>query len=536
MGENVTFILAPEAQPSLTRLGSYWWPANYVPTVAEQRLMAGDSQGSRSGPIATLLPAVLVPVVVALVAVALVAALLLRRRHQKQLDQLRYQVYAAGVSSQDSCMSDKPPGGTTEPSLSHSMLGSSRRSSREGGSRPAGSSCAISVSEPSGDLHVDMEHIQMLQAGVPYHNGSALQDRMSTFSPVHGHTYLQSPHSEHCVRFHGFCPVIEGVPAASSSFSGLQGTPQLPLPPGSRCASSSSSSSHGRALTSRGHELAKAVSSRGSSSGSLPQGAASRPAAGAADPSSAAAASEVCGGSLATTVATGLEKWRIAVSTTTRQLAERRLAEQQALSVSRLHHSLSITPPKGRLPSDALPANTASFSSSCCQEQPRAQPSDQQQQAQQRPDARQQQQQQGEDAAARQQQDNSERSGVADLGSSLLLKRVLGRGSFGQVWLGTWRGISVAVKIMHLPLNVLVHQKDHKQQQQPDQQQPDRHASDQQQPGQQQEEQDQQQASTNEASISLPHFAIMEAVLSSQCAHPNVSCRGMQYCMPVAGC
>lgn len=64
-----------------------------------------------------------------------------------------------------------------------------------------------------------------------------------------------------------------------------------------------------------------------------------------------------------------------------------------------------------------------------------------------------------------------------------------------QVWLGVWRGIPVAVKIMHLATSLLVdpHQGDY-QQNDPDQQ----------------------------GQITPPHFAVMEAVLSSQCSHPNV--------------
>lgn len=81
--------------------------------------------------------------------------------------------------------------------------------------------------------------------------------------------------------------------------------------------------------------------------------------------------------------------------------------------------------------------------------------------------------------------------------NSLVLKRVLGRGSFGQVWLGVWRGISVAVKVMHLPTCLLLDPQ-----------------------------QDQEQQPALAEALTPPHFAVMEAVLSSQCSHPNVSvCR-----------
>lgn len=450
-----------------------------------------------------LLPAILVPTVT-LVLLGLGAALLLRRRHQQQLNKLR----SEPVSSRGSQVSDKPTGTVvTEAGVSYSPsnMSSTRRSSKDG--KPPGSSCTVSATD-GGELRIDVE--QLGQAGVNGHSWHGTPRGVLHFtppSPSLGQGMPTSPCSDRA-RFYGFFPVIEGLPVGAAGSS----NGNLALAFEQRALGSSSGSSQGMCSSSVCSSQVKARISGGSSDQSgkqqqqQPQQQVRTPNFAAAPvgkptplPSvsgTAVAGSVSSTANLASTVATGLEKWRIAVSTTTLQLAERRLAEQQAsaMSIGGLQQQSGNA---DALAAKALQqaAAASSLSSSRSKSKSSETPPSPQQQAQQ--------QQRRSTPGKPQSSDaqtgyvSSDRS-TASNSTALVLKRVLGRGSFGQVWLGVWRGISVAVKIMHLPTSVLLDQQDeHPQNQQP-------HVTD--------------------ASTLPPHFAVMEAVLSSQCSHPNVGC------------
>jgi hypothetical protein len=90
------------------------------------------------------------------------------------------------------------------------------------------------------------------------------------------------------------------------------------------------------------------------------------------------------------------------------------------------------------------------------------------------------------------------------VGQDLILFEVVGVGSYGSVYAGSWRGKRVAVKLMDLNNSQLLASGSTHQQQQLD--------------GQQQRQQQQQQRN------SVPHMAVMEAVVTSAMSHPNVSC------------
>uniref|UniRef100_A0A383W883 Protein kinase domain-containing protein n=1 Tax=Tetradesmus obliquus TaxID=3088 RepID=A0A383W883_TETOB len=177
-------------------------------------------------------------------------------------------------------------------------------------------------------------------------------------------------------------------------------------------------------------------------------------------------------------VSTGLERWRAAISLTTMQMMERRMQQ-----------SLHTTPP-----------SSASGSS---QQQ-------QQQQQQQYPacaaaaagahggaaaaaaGSRKQSDGQGPGvvlgaagASAVGRSNSSSVESAVPAQQPLRLQTMIGQGSFGSVYLGTWHGRRVAVKVMQLPANALLGQPQPR-------------------------------------SNSAPHMAIMETVVSSTISHPNL--------------
>lgn len=97
-----------------------------------------------------------------------------------------------------------------------------------------------------------------------------------------------------------------------------------------------------------------------------------------------------------------------------------------------------------------------------------------------------------------------------------------------QVWLGSWRGKRVAVKVMHLQNNTLLGSSDqsgcHSQ---------DEANGQQEQQGPEQQEQ-LQRLQRQRQQNSPPHMAVMEAVVSSAMSHPNVSLSRVGTAMPAA--
>jgi len=106
------------------------------------------------------------------------------------------------------------------------------------------------------------------------------------------------------------------------------------------------------------------------------------------------------------------------------------------------------------------------------------------------------------------------RGGVAAGDQGLQLHHVIGTGSYGCVYLGSWRGKRVAVKVMHLQNSALMASEGspwQQLQQQQQQQQQQGSAAPQGSPNQQQQQRN-----------SPPHMAMMEAVVSSAMSHPSV--------------
>jgi hypothetical protein len=181
-------------------------------------------------------------------------------------------------------------------------------------------------------------------------------------------------------------------------------------------------------------------------------------------------------------VAAGMQRWRAAVSSTTMLLMERRMDAAAAL-IPATDSGTSMAP------LGVSDASTAQHS--------------------------------GQQADAQQQQSGSAGSGDNVVGGQQMqLQELLGQGSFGSVFLAVWRGKRVAVKVMQLPASALLD---------PGEQLSTEHQLS---PGQQQQRPQTEAESVAERRRRLqrqkqqnspPHMAIMEAVVSSAMAHPNVS-------------
>lgn len=178
------------------------------------------------------------------------------------------------------------------------------------------------------------------------------------------------------------------------------------------------------------------------------------------------------------TVASGLQRWKAAISMTTLQLMERR--------VQSLHATPPSTEGSNRLPPSAggATAGTARASSASGRLLPAAVAAA---------------------AAAGGSGGRQPAPPPVQPPLSLQLQGLIGQGSFGCVYLGLWHGKRVAVKVMQLPANALMDVQD--------------------------QEQDAQLSSAEERrrrcakalqQNSPPHMAIMETVVSSTMSHPNV--------------
>lgn len=189
--------------------------------------------------------------------------------------------------------------------------------------------------------------------------------------------------------------------------------------------------------------------------------------------------------SFADSVAAGMQRWRAAVSSTTMLLMERRMDAALPVGSTGSGSSGSVGKPAGS--SVTLP-----------QEQPAEVKAHKQQNGRQ-------------PAVAGQVAESI----VGSTPPQLQLLELLGQGSFGCVYLATWRGKRVAVKIMQLPANALLGPVNDKQ----------RASEQQQEKGSQQDavqERQRQRLARQKQQNSPPHMAIMEAVLSSTMSHPNV--------------
>lgn len=234
------------------------------------------------------------------------------------------------------------------------------------------------------------------------------------------------------------------------------------------------------------------------------------------DGSSAAAASDCLPGSKAATgtdtetqsgsggssvehsIAQGLQRWSAAVSATTMQLMKRRLEVNNASALFPGSSTSASGSNSGRIPAvSSMQVPAGAFTGTCADGQ-------------------------GTDSPA----------GASRIGSdgspALHLQQVIGTGSFGSVYLASWRGKQVAVKVMHLPADALTEPLDQQQaiaEEEEDDSDNSTDATDSvaHDARQQQQQQLRQRRQWQRQQNSPPHMAIMEAVVSSTMSHPNVS-------------
>lgn len=293
----------------------------------------------------------------------------------------------------------------------------------------------------------------------------------------------------------GVQPAAEGTAAAADDAAavaaGVASAAAAGTVSGKRVAEDKSASSKAAGGRSPSSRSAAAQGSR--SSPRPPTGGTS---AAAADPAAdgqqpvAGSISSTGASSVEQTIAHGLERWNAAVSTTTLQLMQRRLQSNNAL-----YSALTAG-------GSSLGATTAAAAAAT----PAANPSQQQQQQQQPSRGR---------ATAVPSVTSAASSSSAgadgvDQEHGLQLHGMIGTGSFGSVYLGSWRGKRVAVKVMHLQNNALMSGDG-----------PPAGANT---PQQEQLERQKHQNSP-------PQMAIMEAVVSSTMSHPNVSNWGKGVCL-----
>jgi len=275
----------------------------------------------------------------------------------------------------------------------------------------------------------------------------------------------------------GVQPAAEGTAAAAEDAAAVAAGAAAAA--GAAGAASSKASGHSPS--------SRTGAAQGSRSGPRPPSEEASGAAAAADGQQPVAGSSTSTGasSVQQTIAHGLERWNAAVSMTTLQLMQRRLQSNNAL-----YSALTAG-------GSSLGATTAAAAAAAV-----ANPSQQQQQ--------QQQPSRGRASTAAPSVISAGSSSSAGTGADgvdqehgLQLHGMIGTGSFGSVYLGSWRGKRVAVKVMHLQNNALMSGDGP--------------------PAGPANTPQQEQLERQKRQNSPPQMAIMEAVVSSTMSHPNVS-------------